>query len=227
MAGFFDQFSAKNTTIFDDESNILLTIDAVPEEEHVLTSDETKHEVESGAVFADHLIKRPRSLTIKGVISDDNLSLISSGVTTSAGLVGNIFQDVRGVAPLLSGVSSIITDELLSERFKPSITALEFFEEIHENKKLVFIITGLKTYFNMALKSLTVPRTPQNSRTLTFTAIFKQIMISNTSSFVLSGPTQNKDSIQQVKDGVKQTETPSEQIQERGSSLLRKIQGLF
>ena len=149
MAGFFDQFSSKNTTIFDDESNILLTIDAVPEEEHALTSDATKHEIEEGAVFSDHIIKRPRQLTLKGVVSDDNLSLISSGVTTAAGLVGNIFEG-GVVAPVLSGVVSVITDELISERFKPSITALEFFEEIHENKKLVFIITGLKTYFNMS-----------------------------------------------------------------------------
>lgn len=236
MAGFFDQFTSKNTTIVDADSNVLIvggsfpegtpkmSLHCVVEEEHVLSSDATKHEVEDGAVFSDHLIKKPRTLTIKGIMSDDHLTLISSGITTGVGLVGNIFEE-GVIAPILSGAASIISDELRAEDIKPSITALEFFEEIYEKKKLVFIDTGLKTYSNMSLKSLTIPRTPQNSRTLTFTAIFTQIMITRTGLLTLVGPTQNKDSLKQTKDGIKQTEAVSDQIQERANTLLDKIRG--
>jgi hypothetical protein len=115
-------------------------------------SQVTKHPVESGADVTDHMIASPVILTIEGIVSDTPLSGVNRGEFT------------------LGSSSADFT--------KPSSEAYALLVEIQRSKSLVDIISGVYPPFkNMALTSLTAPKSVGTGDALRFQATFQAINI--------------------------------------------------
>lgn len=212
-------------TTEDGEAIELIKVDATRAEEHGMTSKATQHEIEDGSVISDHVIKKGRTLTVEGIVSDTPINLLTSAPGNIGGLVGNLTTGTkRGV---ITGATSKIGSSLISKGVgKPSKDAMDLFDYIYEQKIPIEIITGLKTYSNMIMESLSIPRRVQNVNSLDFTASFRELSI--VESEVVDIPaavTENEGNIAQKKEGKKPSIVPSTATAGKASTLLFKMLG--
>lgn len=216
------QFTDENGTSIE-----LIKIDATRAEEHVLSSKATSHEVEDGSDISDHVIKNGRSLTINGVISDHPINLLAAASGNIAGIVGNITEGfTRGI---VTGATSKLGSTLLSKnQGKPSKNAMDMLDYIYEGNIPLTIITGLKTYTNMMMEKLNVPRQVRTVNALEFSASFREIRIVGSEIVdIPAAVTSNEGNIPEKKEGKKPTSIPDSSVSGKGSSLLFKIKGLL
>ena len=200
----------------------ILKIDATRAEEHTFKAKATQHEVEDGANISDHVIKTGRVVVIDGVISDDPISISAAAVGNLAGITGNLVGGLGGA--VATGVVAKLGSELISKSSKPSKDALDIFEEIYEKSIPITIVTSIKTYTNMIMESLSVPRNSRNANSLEFKATFKEIRIIK--SEVVEIPpsaTTAQGAIVEQKGGKKPSVEPDAQTQNNGSTFLDKI----
>ena len=227
LQNIFDYFKGDKNKVTISDSNKsggdLLVIDATTAEDHNRSSQATQHEIEDGTDIADHIIKKGITLNISGIISDDPINLLSTLVGTGAGIVGSLIGSRAGA--IATGVIGKIGNSILNNaQGKPSKSANEVFEMIYEEKVLCTIITGLKTYTNMVLENYSAPRSSKTTRSLEFTAQFRQITIANSES--VSIPKENKEA-----GGVADSDSPTKNLGKKattehtgkGSSLLYKM----
>lgn len=229
MASLYDTFGQKYVEIHEEyvingiaKSRFLFLIHATPSEEHSLTAKTTDHEIEDGSIISDHIINKGRKLTLEGIISDDNFSIASIGLTTAAGIVGNLFEGLASAVAI--GAGSALADDI-SSGGEPSKNVLGILEYLYERKGTVQIITGLKSYTHMVMENLVIPRTPQNARSLTFKATFKEIKLVKFATILTTTETDNQGAVPQSNKGTKTPIDPSIDVQEKGSSAAIKIIG--
>jgi hypothetical protein len=122
-------------------------IDASVVEEHSFDADVTEHPVESGANIADHVRSKPARVTIDGVVSDTP--------------IGNV-ADLR------------IADDPGALPSNDAFTRLLLIRQLREP---VTIETDIRTYDNMVLQSLSVPRSKETGEALMFRATFVEVII--------------------------------------------------
>ncbi len=120
-------------------------VDAAITEEHAFDADVTDYAVEKGSNISDNIRSRPAKVTIEGVVSDTPLTEMARTRAASGG----------------SG--------------PPSQDALAHLEKIRDDREPVTIVTSLRLYENMALESLSIPRSKDTGDALRFRAVFKQI----------------------------------------------------
>ena len=147
-----------------------LWLDASLKEDHDLEVDVTDHPVETGASVSDHARPKPREVTIEGVVSNTPLSTLQARQAQTA-----------------EGTSILSTAGQPAVRGKPgwAESAFATLEALWTVPKLITIVTGLKTYDNMLLTSLKVPRDDKTGDVLKFTAKFKQVrLVKNATSVV-------------------------------------------
>ncbi len=220
MGNLFDNLEQKHVEIYDEDNKNVIIIDATLSEEHSLSAKATSHEIEDGSNISDHIIKKGRKLVIEGVKSDDPFTLASIGLTTGAGIVSNVFEGLASAA--IIGAGAVLANELFPSD-KPSLTAMQIFDELYENKHTVNIITGLKQYTNMVLENLTIPRTAQNSRSLTFKATFRNILLAEFSETQAIGPENVVlgNAVPKTNEGTKPVEEVSDTVDQNNKTLLR------
>lgn len=220
MGNLYERFKQKYVEIHDEENKKVIIIDATVSENHSISAKATNHEIEDGSVISDHIINKGRKLVIEGIKSDDPFTLASIALTTSAGLVSNLFEGLASAA--IVGGGAVIAGQLFPGD-KPSKTAMDVFDELYEKKHSVQIITGLKQYTNMVLENLTVPRTAQNARSLTFKATFRKIIKARFSETFSIGPENVTfgNAIPITSEGTKPVEEVSQDIDTQGKTLLR------
>lgn len=105
----------------------------------------TSHPVENGAEIGDHIITKPITLVLQGVVSDTPFGL-------------------------------------LAERRDPNVVnsqeAYDRLVAIREAKKLVTVITGVYPPFtNMALRTLSPPKSATTGDSIRFRVVFEQIQL--------------------------------------------------
>ena len=61
-----------------------LVVDAFVKESHTFSAEITEHPVENGSVMADHVINKPFSLSIDGIISNTPMTLVGLTAFDSA-----------------------------------------------------------------------------------------------------------------------------------------------
>ena len=204
----------------------LLKIDATRAEEHTFKAKATQHEVEDGANISDHVIKTGRVVVIDGVISDDPITLTEAAIGNLAGITGNLVGGLGGA--VATGAVAKLGSELISNGSKPSKDAIDIFEIIYEGSIPVMITTSIKTYTNMIMESLSIPRNSRNANSLEFKATFKEIRI--VESEVVDIPpsaTTVQGAIEEQKGGKKPSVEPDAQTAASGSTLLFKIGEAF
>jgi hypothetical protein len=127
----------------------------------------TKHPVEIGANISDHARLKPETVTLAGIVSDTSVGKATTKrVITADGFdfTSNVAEDVpTGTA----GASEEAYARLL---------------QIKNARQFVWVVTELRTYKNMMLTSLSVPREVTTGDSLRFTAVFEEIKLSQVQS---------------------------------------------
>lgn len=126
-------------------------VDVAVSEDHSFDSEVTEHPVERGADVADHVRARPITLTIEGLVSDDPIGTVRDQRLASAG--GSI------------------------EHAPPSDDAFALLLSVRDAREPVTIVTSLRTYEDMVLTSLSVPRGARTGHALRFMATFVQVQL--------------------------------------------------
>lgn len=122
-------------------------LDAAVVEDHTFDSEVTEYPVEKGADVADHVRARPIVVTIEGIVSD-----------TPVGSLAERRFDQFG-------------------EFLYSGEAFTKLQEIRDAREPVRIITSLRSYDNMLLQSIQVPRDARTGDALRFRATFVQLQL--------------------------------------------------
>ena len=203
----------------------LLKIDVVSSLIHKMSSNPTQHEIEDGSFVSDHVIKNPRALTLRGIISDTPINITEAAVGNISGVVGSVVGGVAGA--VATGAISKIGSELLSNADgKPSKNAMDMLDFIYENNVPLTIITGLKTYINMVMKDFNAPQTPRNAGALNFTGTFEEVAIIESESVQIpAAATDNVSAIKTVTEGKKPPLALDEATESKSSTALFKIFG--
>jgi hypothetical protein len=138
-----------------------LALDCTVTETHTATSTVTEHPVESGANITDHIRPDPVQLSITGIVSDTPIG--SRQVQRSIEVGGASVQVTQQEPP--------------SSATGFGRAAWAKLDAIRTAAKPVKVVTRDKTYENMALVSLSVPKESKTGGALNFTAQFKQVRI--------------------------------------------------
>ena len=135
-----------------DTSSILLELDASIREDHTLTAESTDLPIETGSVISDHIILRPRTLTIESTVSDSPVQYLSALSTGSVGNWGG-------------------------QKLSSSLEAWRTLTTIWFDRVPFDVVTGRDYYKNMIITSLTSPASAKIGRQTRFTANLKQLQI--------------------------------------------------
>lgn len=174
-----------------------LDIDVSLSESHEMQSDITMNPVEAGADVTDHIQPKPLALTIEGIQSDTPLQFFGG------------FQSLLDLVP---------GNESRSQQ------AFSFFEKLRINRAMVTVNTGLRSYDNMVLESLTVPRDSKTGQAFRFTAKFKEIRVVTAQVVSLAGPA----ILQQKTDtGQQTTQAAGSKVVSDNQTLLKKLLSFF
>src|SRR3990167_8648307 len=127
-------------------------IDVSIKEDHSFTNDVTSFPVESGGTLSDNIRPKPITVTLEGIVSNSPLGEILTQRKTS---VGNDFS--TGQVAAAEAYSVLV--------------------EVWNGREPVTIRTSLATFENMAMTSLTIPKSKESGAALHFTAAFQQITV--------------------------------------------------
>lgn len=140
-----------------------IELDCTVSEAHNGEVEVTEHPVEEGANISDHARVKPPTLTLEGMVSNTplNQGQHRRKVTSKEGFV---FE------------TTATTDQITGQ---PGIMESAFtkLQELREKAMPITVITRLKTYTNMVLTSLVVPRNASTGEALRFTATFRNVII--------------------------------------------------
>ena len=147
------------------------------------------------------------------VATDENHDF-SSDITSEPVESGSNITDNIRIIPSTVSLTGIVSDTpigTLAKRRNPdesnSETALDFLLAIRDSREPVTIETDLRTYSNMAMQKLSVPKSATTGDALNFTATFKEVRIIDTQRVVIN--VKNPRSKRKVKKGSKSVDTAS------------------
>lgn len=124
-------------------------IDVVLSEDHTFESDVTEYPVESGSNITDNVRPRPIVVTMECLVSNTPIGFLASRHPNGE-------QGGGG---------------------EPADDCYELLQKIRDKREPVIIRTSLRTFDNMVLKSLSIPRAKDRGDALKFTASFQQIQV--------------------------------------------------
>jgi len=116
----------------------------------------------------------------------------------------------------LQGLRSLFDDNRSRKTYEELLA-------IQQAREPISVITGLKQYENMILKTLTIPRSVDTGRALRFSALFQEVRIVESRTIAISSDPQfqNKSSL-----GKASPQTPAQKVQTDSGSLLSRLTGL-
>lgn len=111
----------------------------------------------------------------------------TSRVTTYPIEEGSTLSDHIINEPTRVVLEGIVSDSPLNilSTFNRSVDAFNRLVEIHENRDIVTVVTGLKVYPNMAITSLNVPREVRTGQSLSFTIELQEVIVDTSVRFVV------------------------------------------
>lgn len=118
---------------------------------------------------------------------------------------------------LLGGALSMFDDNRSRKTYEELIA-------LQEAREPIDVITGLKQYSNMILKTLTVPRSADTGRALRFTAVFQEVRLVESASIAIQASDsqfQKKSSLGKATGGA-----PADKVSNDGASIMSKWTGL-
>lgn len=137
-----------------------MTLDCVLSESHKAEVEVTSHPVEKGADITDHARQKPREVTITAIISETPVTLSQQRRV--------IKSDGTRIETLVAQPIPLNSDQYVG-------AALAKLDRLLATKELVTLVTALRSYKDMMLTSLTIPKDPKTGMALNFTAVFREI----------------------------------------------------
>lgn len=131
-------------------------LDAVLEEGHEWSAEATSNPVEDGAPVTDHIIENPDKLRMRCFVTDAPLNASSS--------LSNFFSSIVGS---LGGGSKAFDNRTQN--------AFDLLHELLKLKMEMTVYTKHRTYDDMILTNVTIPRSAADGEALEFTAEFIHI----------------------------------------------------
>lgn len=233
MASIWDVFGkTKKLIISEQNGKELLRLDASIREVHNLKSRSTNFPVEDGSVIGDHIIKQPEQFQINGVVTDTPITLLGTAIGNVSGLVGDQIDNPAG-ALITGGLGiggSYLSNELIGSGKKRSVEAYQVLKAMRDKGILLSIQNNLTVYTSMVLENFSCTQTARNSKSLTFTGMFKRINIVESQTVTLPSTAVNENKqgfASQVKDGNKPPGVPSADVATEGSVFSRIYDSIF
>lgn len=143
--------------------NAVVIADASPSEQHVGANTITDHPVEEGANISDHSRPEPDRVQIEAVVSN-------TPITPSQQL-----RTIQSGSVQFSSTSQV--DVKIGATDGYAQAAYDTLRQLKDDGVLVTVVTSLRTYYSMAIESITVPRTAANFDALVFSIQFKAIRV--------------------------------------------------
>jgi hypothetical protein len=125
-----------------------VVFDVTIEEKHEDSLIITEHPVEKGAPISDHAYAKPKTVTIRGGVSDSGASLATSA-TSGEGRSVKLYDQLR---------------------------------TLQASREPFAIVTGLRSYKNMMIETLSVPVDATTGSALILTADCREVLIVETKS---------------------------------------------
>lgn len=135
-----------------------ITIDAALSETITDSSDVTENPVEQGAKITDHVQIKPKTYTIRGVITDTPINY--AFLDNITGAIGTIRSYLGGTSRSIDVYNQLI--------------------DLQNQREPLTVTTGVRVFTNMILQNLTVERDAQKGKTIHFTAEMREIRIAGT-----------------------------------------------
>jgi hypothetical protein len=170
--GITSAIKGKRRVQFIQSNQSVIQIDATVSESHVREVQPSEFPIENGQVISDHLIVRPASLEITGVISDFPIGGGQGLVTEAATSVASSLIPPAGLAAIAGAVGLISAGAA-----SPSIQAYLKLVQLQKSGQPVDVLTTLERYPNMWIKTITVPRDAASGRILLFTLSMVQLLL--------------------------------------------------
>lgn len=133
-------------------------LDAALDEAHEWSAEVTSNPVEQGAPISDHIILQPDKLRIRGFVTDAPLNASSS------------------ITGLITSVGGVIGGGPVHTAANRTQAAFDLLGQLLKLKLEVTVYTKHRTYTDMVLTNVTVPRAATTGEALEFTAEFQHIV---------------------------------------------------
>jgi hypothetical protein len=175
MAGLSSFFKEKEQVQIGSATLGYIILDAAISETHKRKATITKNQIEDGSNISDHYRKENESITIEGIIGEKPISDIDSIVNVASSFAASKVGGLAGI--VTQAAAGILAASVLSDSENRQADNLKKFEEFMENASIVDVITGLKTYKNMAIESVDFPKNARLGDSLRFTVSLTEIRI--------------------------------------------------
>lgn len=178
-----------------------LELDASISEGHEYRNRVTTSPVEDGGEVTDHVQLEPFRLSMEGEITNSPIKFIETSSIARAGARGDRVN-----------------------------VALDILKRIRNNREAVTIVTGLQTYENMMITSLSIPRSGRIGQVLRFSSEWQQVTFASTEVVTVEKINDTNGSKKQGapknERGKQNTSEADAQKTESGSVLYKLLKGI-
>lgn len=201
------------------------TLDALLSENYQGDAEPTQNPVEQGVDVTDHIIIKPRKLTIQGVITSSPITTgtqiqgLVTGVAAAAGtaLAGPLGSVVGGLGGAFAGKS--LAGLLGQSTGRTLQDVIDEFEHIRTTRLPIEIVTGLKVYQDMVLISYSVTRDVKMGQSFSASLSFQEIRFANSRLVRVRLPKKDLTGANDKKDNGRQATTDPTPEQGKRTSL--------
>ena len=155
-------------------TSTVIQLDVSLREQHTRDSPPTDFPIENGNSISDHIILKPFSLEITGIITDTPLSGVQQLVTEAATTTASALIPPVGVVAA-SGAFALF--KALANSKSPSVAAYGQLLQLQANAQPFDVLTSLYRYSSMWIKSISAPRDVDTGKTLVFTVSLAQLIL--------------------------------------------------
>jgi len=216
-----------------------IVLDALIKEDYSADAEPTTHPVEDGADITDHVILRPRTLSIEGVVTETPLggfvdSLVNAGIQTVTSTIGQaVKKKVGGGAFGTAATSRVqgLAGKTLSGLIKGPAGnrlngVLQELRAVRDSRQPVTIVTGLTQYDSFILRSFTVSRDQTTGKSIRVSLSFQELIKATSKTIKVPIP-KVKSALPKVERGRQGTTelTPTSEKGKRGSLAYTAIFG--
>ena len=155
-------------------SSTVIQLDCSLKENHSRPSPATEFPVENGQTISDHVIVKPFSLEITGIISDTPIGDLKTLLTEIPTTLASALLPPVGIIGASAGYALF---SALSKSKSPSVAAYGQLLSLQQNAQPFDVLTSLYRYSNMWITDLSAPRDADTGQALLFTVKLQQLIL--------------------------------------------------
>ena len=185
--------------------NSVIILDTLDKESFNAPAEPTNHPVEVGGDATDHIILKPKKLSIEGTITSTPFGLgglirgtVSSvGAQIGAGLgsaLGNVTKSLGGAGGAIAGglAGKTLAGLLGQDGDRDLQDAVNQFVAIRDTRQPISVQTGLKLYSNYVLSNFTASRDKTTGGSIKVSLELQEFMTASTVTQLVSLPIPKK-----------------------------------